>query len=105
MASSSGRVAIAVWMIFIEANPWPKLTLIVSLEAIFLSTFVMISQNRADQKREVLADHQWEMIQAEEKQNRLLLQLSQQILDLTAAIHDVTVKVDSGVSTERTAGA
>ncbi|MGO9905054.1 MAG: DUF1003 domain-containing protein [Solirubrobacteraceae bacterium] len=32
------------------------LTIIVSLEAIFLSTFVMISQNRADTKRQVLAD-------------------------------------------------
>jgi hypothetical protein len=26
----------------VESNPWPKLTLAVSLEAIFLSTFVMI---------------------------------------------------------------
>ena len=34
--------------------------MIVSLEAIFLSTFVMISQNRADEKRQVLADHQWQ---------------------------------------------
>jgi uncharacterized membrane protein len=39
-------VGFAVWMLFIESNPWPKLTLIVSLEAIFLSTFVMIGQNR-----------------------------------------------------------
>jgi len=30
----------AVWMLFIESKP--RLTLIVSLEAIFLSTFVMI---------------------------------------------------------------
>jgi uncharacterized membrane protein len=35
-----------IWMLFIESNPWPMLTLIVSLEAIFLSTFVMIGQNR-----------------------------------------------------------
>jgi uncharacterized membrane protein len=34
------------WMLFIESKPWPTLTLIVSLEAIFLSTFVMLSQNR-----------------------------------------------------------
>jgi len=80
--------------------PFGLLTMIVSLEAIFLSTFVMISQNRADQKREVLAEHQWEMIQAEEKQNRLLLGLSQQILDLTAAIHEVTVKVASDANAE-----
>src|SRR6266536_6599753 len=39
-------VVFAVWMLFIEKNPWPKLTLVVSLEAIFLSTFVMIGQNR-----------------------------------------------------------
>ena len=36
----------ATWMLFIEKSPWPTLTLIVSLEAIFLSTFVMIGQNR-----------------------------------------------------------
>jgi uncharacterized membrane protein len=36
----------AGWMLFIESSPWPKLTLVVSLEAIFLSTFVMIGQNR-----------------------------------------------------------
>ena len=39
----------AVWMLTVERSPWPTLTLIVSLEAIFLSTFVMISQNRADE--------------------------------------------------------
>jgi uncharacterized membrane protein len=35
-----------VWMLFLEKSPWPTLTLVVSLEAIFLSTFVMIGQNR-----------------------------------------------------------
>ena len=39
-------VAFACWMLFVESDPWPKLTLVVSLEAIFLSTFVMIGQNR-----------------------------------------------------------
>ena len=76
--------------------PFGLLTMIVSLEAIFLSTFVMISQNRADQKRQVLADHQWDMIKEEEKQNRLLLDLSNQILELTAAIHQVTVQREAG---------
>jgi uncharacterized membrane protein len=80
--------------------PFGLLTMIVSLEAIFLSTFVMISQNRADERRQSLADHQWELIQEEEKQNRLLIEISQQILDLTAAIHDVTVSVDSDVKGE-----
>ena len=36
----------AVSMIAVEKSPWPTLTLAVSLEAIFLSTFVMIGQNR-----------------------------------------------------------
>jgi uncharacterized membrane protein len=79
------------WMLILEKKPWPTLTLVVSLEAIFLSTFVMISQNRQDEKRQVLADHQWEFVQAEEKQNEQLLTLSQQILDLTQAIHQMTV--------------
>jgi uncharacterized membrane protein len=81
----------AVWMVVLEKKPWPTLTLIVSLEAIFLSTFVMISQNRADGKRQAFADHQWEFVQMEEKQNEQLLTLSNQILDLTKAIHGLTV--------------
>ena len=61
--------------------------MIVSLEAIFLSTFVMISQNRADEKRQVLADHRWQPVQQEEQQNEELLHISNQILELTEAIH------------------
>ena len=81
----------AAWIILrVEAYPYGLLTMIVSLEAIFLSTFVMISQNRADTKRQVLADHQWEIVQAEEKQNEDLLTLSRQILELTQAIHALT---------------
>jgi uncharacterized membrane protein len=70
-----------------DAYPFGLLTMIVSLEAIFLSTFVMISQNRADAKRQVIADHQWQLVQLEDKQNCQLLALSQQILELTAAVH------------------
>jgi len=83
----------AVWIIFkVEAYPFGLLTMIVSLEAIFLSTFVMISQNRADAKRQVLADHQWEIVQEEDNQNVELLKISNQILDLTKAVHEMTVK-------------
>jgi uncharacterized membrane protein len=71
----------------VEPYPFGLLTMIVSLEAIFLSTFVMISQNRADEKRQVLADQQWQTVQAEERQNEKLLSLSEQILELTTAIH------------------
>jgi uncharacterized membrane protein len=42
----------ASWILLgVEQYPYGLLTMIVSLEAIFLSTFVMISQNRADEKR------------------------------------------------------
>jgi len=78
----------ACWLGFgVEAFPYGLLTMIVSLEAIFLSTFVMISQNRADAKREILANQQWTTVQDEDKQNQELLQLSHQILELTKAVH------------------
>ena len=80
----------AAWIILgVEHYPYGLLTMIVSLEAIFLSTFVMISQNRADEKRQVLADHQWQTVQEEEQENEELLQLSNQILELTRAIHQM----------------
>jgi uncharacterized membrane protein len=78
----------AVWILFrVEKYPFGLLTMIVSLEAIFLSTFVMISQNRADAKREVLSGHQWQVIQKEDEQNQHLLTLTQRIHDLTKQIH------------------
>jgi uncharacterized membrane protein len=81
----------AAWLIFrVEAFPYGLLTMIVSLEAIFLSTFVMISQNRADVKRQALADHEWELVQQEERQNEQLIAMSEQILELTQAIHELT---------------
>jgi uncharacterized membrane protein len=87
----------AVWIIVrVEDYPFGLLTMIVSLEAIFLSTFVMISQNRADAKRQVLADHQWETVQTEEQQNESLITISNQILELTRAIHALTTKAAGG---------
>jgi uncharacterized membrane protein len=80
------------WIGFgIESYPYGLLTMIVSLEAIFLSTFVMISQNRADEKRQVLADNQWKIVQYEEAQNDQLIELTKQILELTKAIHSVAI--------------
>jgi uncharacterized membrane protein len=81
----------ALWIgLHVEKYPYGLLTMIVSLEAIFLSTFVMISQNRADEKRQVLADHQWMLVQEEDEQNRELLALSRQILELTRQIHQAS---------------
>ena len=75
------------WIGFgVEDYPFGLLTMIVSLEAIFLSTFVMISQNRADARRQVIADEQWKMVQVEDKQNIELIDLSKQILELTKEV-------------------
>ena len=75
------------WIGFgVEHYPFGLLTMIVSLEAIFLSTFVMISQNRADAKRQVIADQQWKTVQEEDQQNKELLELSRQILQLTKEV-------------------
>ena len=74
----------------VEKYPYGLLTMIVSLEAIFLSTFVMISQNRADAKHQVIVDEQWSTVKEEDRQGRELLDLSQQILDLTKAVHAYT---------------
>ena len=78
----------SLWIAFgVEDYPFGLLTMIVSLEAIFLSTFVMISQNRADQKRHVIADEAWRTVQEEAQQNETLLRLSSEILALTQQIH------------------
>jgi uncharacterized membrane protein len=84
----------------VEAYPYGLLTMIVSLEAIFLSTFVMISQNRADEKRQVLANQQWETVQDEDKQNDELLRLSREILDLTKAVHESMSLRSNGAAAE-----
>ena len=57
----------AVWMVFLESRPWPTLT--VSLEAIFLSTFVMIGQNRQAAFQQAKADHDFTEQELELKTN------------------------------------
>jgi uncharacterized membrane protein len=87
------------WIGFrVEKYPYGLLTMIVSLEAIFLSTFVMISQNRADASRQVAANQQWQMVQDEDQQNRQLLELSKQILALTEAVHSYTADQQQGTT-------
>jgi uncharacterized membrane protein len=74
----------AVWMLFIEKSPWPTLTLIVSLEAIFLSTFVMIGQNRQSAFQQAKADHDFNEQELELKTNT---ELTREIHQLTAELH------------------
>ena len=50
-------LAFGLWMVAFERSPWPTLTLVVSLEAIFLSCFVMIGQNRQTAFQQAKADH------------------------------------------------
>jgi uncharacterized membrane protein len=78
-------VLFAVWMLAIERNPWPKLTLIVSLEAIFLSTFVMIGQNRSAAFQQAKADHDFVEQEQELHTNTAL---TREIHELTKQIHD-----------------
>ena len=82
------------WIGFgVEKYPYGLLTMIVSLEAIFLSTFVLISQKRADAKRQVIADEQWRLVKEEDKQNVELLDLSNQILALTKEVRELTASL------------
>jgi hypothetical protein len=55
----------------------------------------MISQNRADFKRQAAADLQWNMVQEEDDQNKQLIELSSQILELTRLIHARTEPTQS----------
>jgi len=57
----------------------------------------MISQNRADEKRQVLADDEWKLVQIEQQQNVDLLSLSHQLLDLTKEVHRMTSRLEEFV--------
>lgn len=82
----------AIWMIAIEKNPWPTLTLVVSLEAIFLSTFVMIGQNRQSAFAQAKADHDFEHQEQELLTNT---ELTRKIHELTVQLHAVLVEKGS----------
>jgi uncharacterized membrane protein len=77
----------AVWMLFLEDSPWPTLTLIVSLEAIFLSTFVMIGQNRQADIAQRKADHDYEAQELELERNT----------HLTEAVHQLTTQIHASI--------
>ena len=76
-------VLFAVWMLWFERSPWPTLTLVVSLEAIFLSTFVMIGQNRQAQFQQLKADHDFTEQELQLKSD----------LELTKSIHQMTTEL------------
>ena len=80
-------VLFAVWMVLVESDPWPKLTLVVSLEAIFLSTFVMIGQNRQAAFQQAKADHDFLEEEQELRANT----------ELTRAIHAMATEIHAKV--------
>ena len=80
-------VAFALWMTLVENDPWPKLTLVVSLEAIFLSAFVMIGQNRQSEFQQAKADHDFLEQEMELKTNT----------ELTRAIHALATEIHGQV--------
>ena len=81
-------VAFVLWMLVLESNPWPTLTLAVSLEAIFLSAFVMIGQNRQAAFQQAKADHDF----VEEVQElKLNTELTREIRELTREVHEQIV--------------
>jgi len=93
-------VLFATWMLVFEKSPWPTLTLIVSLEAIFLSTFVMIGQNRQASFQQAKADHDFLEQEQELKTNT---ELTREIRELTREVHshivgDPPADSDSGTA-------
>jgi uncharacterized membrane protein len=82
----------AFWMLVLERSPWPTLTLIVSLEAIFLSTFVMIGQNRQAAFQQEKADHDFVAQETELKTNT----------DLTRSVHQLTQEIHAVVTAQPT---
>ena len=83
-----------IWIALpVEKYPFGLLTMIVSLEAIFLSTFVMISQNRADARRQVFANEQYNLVQEEKKQNELMIEQNTRIEALDKSILALTTEV------------
>ena len=84
----------AIWMIFLEKDPWPTLTLTVSLEAIFLSTFVMIGQNRQASFQQEKADHDYTNTEQRLAENT---ELTKQIADLSAQIKTLTEDIHRSV--------
>jgi uncharacterized membrane protein len=80
-------VVFVAWMLLVEKNPWPKLTLVVSLEAIFLSTFVMIGQNRQSEFAQHKADHDF---LEQEQELKLNTEVTKAIHALALEIHRTT---------------
>ncbi len=71
----------AIWFFFwiylkVEAFPFGLLTMIVSLEAIFLSTIILISQNRQSQRDRIQANADYETnLEAKKEIEHIMMRL------------------------------
>jgi uncharacterized membrane protein len=83
------------WMLLFEKSPWPTLTLVVSLEAIFLSTFVMIGQNRQSAFQQIKADHEFTVQEKELDENTVL---TREIHRLTVEMHSMQAASQAGLN-------
>jgi uncharacterized membrane protein len=74
--------------------PFGLLTMVVSLEAIFLSTFVLISQNRVEERQQAVAEHHY-------AETSLLEQLLRENTRLTEEVHTLTEEIHRSVQPAR----
>ena len=82
----------------VEDRPFGLLTMIVSLEAIFLSTFILISQNRTDERRQVIADNQWEIVQERNAQITQLLERTDATLETLRSLEGMLAPGEGGTT-------
>ena len=89
---------IATGLFGIDKAPFELLTLIVSLEAIFLSTFVMIAQNRQASFAQAKADHDFV---SQEKELADNTQLTKEIHALTTELHARLLEAEAAIKSGR----
>lgn len=78
-----------------DRYPFQFLTFVVSLEAIFLSTFVMIGQNREAAFQQAKADHDFNAVDTELDENT---ELTKAVHTLTQEIHTLLKEVRQAVT-------
>lgn len=87
-----------------DRYPFQFLTFVVSLEAIFLSTFVLIAQNRQSAFQQAKADHDFHEAETELKSNteltRSILRTTQQINAMTAEIHATAAELRRSIASD-----
>jgi uncharacterized membrane protein len=78
----------------LDKFPFEFLTMAVSLEAIFLSTFVMIAQNRQASFAQAKADHDFESQETELATNT---ELTKEIHRLTQELHERLLEAEAAI--------